>query len=295
MLATAVIPWTPAFEFDEERFHRQVQTIAGDLTRYIYIFGTAGEGYAVSEKQFDQISKAFWLSARQAGAAPMVGIISLSTTAVIDRIERCRAIGFQTFQLSIPSWGPLSDAELDLFFAETCGRFPDCQFHHYNLLRTKRLLTAKEYKRLADTHPNLIAVKSSASDPLVVSDLLQASPRLRFYFTEVGYTLARRTHDVGLLVSISSINPARAKAFAAGDHSRREADLGEIIAMINSLKELAHNRFHMDGAFDKMQFRCSDPSFPLRLLPPYTGATEQDFDSFLASIPSGWRQSHLRQ
>ena len=289
ILATAVVPWTERYEFDEDIFRREVRTIARGLTRHIYIFGTAGEGHAVSDRQFDQITKAFWLSAQECGVSPMVGIISLSLPAIIGRIERGRALGFRTFQLSLPSWGPLNDRELDVFFAETCGRFPDCQFHHYNLLRTKRLLTSVEYRRLAAAHPNFIAVKSGASDLAVVADLLTATPRLRFYFTEMGYTIARRTHEVGFLISLASVNPARARAFVAGDNARRAADTVEIKAMFTTLVELSAGRFHIDSAYDKMLFRVSDPEFPLRLLPPYVGATEDDFARFLAALPAGWR------
>ena len=103
ILATAVVPWTETYEFDEVRFRRQVHTIARTLTQHIYIFGTAGEGHAVNESQFDQITKAFWLSTQEAGASPMVGLISLSLPTIIARIERGRTLGFRTFQLSLPS------------------------------------------------------------------------------------------------------------------------------------------------------------------------------------------------
>ena len=289
ILATAVVPWTERYEFDEAAFRRQVQTIARGLTRHIYIFGTAGEGHAVTEKQFDQITKTFWSSAQENGVTPMVGLISLSLPTIIERIERGRALGFRLFQLSLPSWGALNDRELDVFFAETCGRFPDCQFHHYNLLRTKRLLTSVEYRRLAAAHPNFIAVKTGASDPAIVADLLTVLPRLRFYFTEMGYAVARRTHDVGLLISLASINPARARAFVAGDDARRAADVAELTAIHATLIKLSTGRFHMDSAYDKMLFRVADPKFPLRLLPPYAGATDEDFASFLAALPAGWR------
>lgn len=46
ILATAVVPWTDRYEFDEAVFRREVLTIARNLTHHIYVFGTAGEGYA---------------------------------------------------------------------------------------------------------------------------------------------------------------------------------------------------------------------------------------------------------
>ena len=289
ILATAVIPWNDHYEFQEDIFRRQVHTLGRELTRHLYIFGTAGEGYAVTETQFDQITRAFWSSAREAGVTPMVGLISLSLPTIIDRIERCRALGFRLFQLSLPSWGALNDEEVDRFFAETCGRFPDCQFHHYNLMRTKRLLTSVEYRRLAAAHPNLIAVKNSTTDPAVIADLLSLQPRLRFYITERGYAIARRTHELGLLISMASIHPGRAKAFVAGTDAQRAADVAEFNVMSNVLKA-AGGRFHIDGAYDKMLYRMTDPTFPLHLLPPYASATEADFEHFKAAVPPGWRR-----
>ena len=290
ILATAVVPWNDRFEFEEGIFRRQVHTLARELTRDLYIFGTAGEGYAVTERQFDQITRAFWASAQESKVTPMVGLISLSLPTIIERIERCHALGFRLFQLSLPSWGVLNDREVDRFFAETCGRFRDCQFHHYNLMRTKRLLTAKEYRRLADAHPNFIAVKNSTTDPAVIADLMALAPRLRFYITEMGYALARRTHDLGLLISLASIHPQRAKAFVAGSDAQRTADVEDFKAMAVGLKSPGDS-YHIDGAFDKMLYRMTDPGFPLRLLPPYAYATEEDFARFRAAIPAGWVRS----
>ena len=289
ILATAVVPWNDRFEFQEDVFRRQVHTIARDLTRDIYIFGTAGEGYAVTERQFDQITRAFWESAQESKVIPMVGLISLSLPTIIERIQRCHALGFRLFQLSMPSWGALNDREVDRFFAETCGRFPDCQFHHYNLMRTKRLLTSVDYQRLAAAHPNLIAVKNSTTDPAVIADLMTMTPRLRFYITEMGYAIARKTHDLGLLISLATIHPERAKRFVAGTDAQRAVDLEELKQVVAGLKA-AGDKFHIDGAFDKMLYRLTDQTFPLRLLPPYESATEDDFAKFLAAIPPRWRQ-----
>jgi len=290
ILATAVVPWNDRFEFEEEVFRRQVHTLARELTRDLYIFGTAGEGYAVTERQFDQITRAFWSSAQESKVTPMVGLIALSLPTIIERIERCHALGFRLFQLSLPSWGVLNDREVDRFFAETCGRFRDCQFHHYNLMRTKRLLTAKDYRRLADAHPNFIAVKNSTTDPAVIADLMTLAPRLRFYITEMGYAMARRTHELGLLISLASIHPQRAKAFVAGSDAQRTADVEDFKAMAAGLKSPGDS-YHIDGAFDKMLYRMTDPGFPLRLLPPYAYATEEDFARFRAAIPAGWVRS----
>ena len=289
ILATAVIPWTADWEFDEASFVREVRTIAAQLTRQIYIFGTAGEGYAVTDRQFLQIARTFHRVAGECAVAPMLGIISLSLPTVIERIAAGRDMGYREFQLSLPAWGALQDAEVDRFFAETCGRFPDCRFLHYNLARAGRVLAADDYTRLLKAHPNLVALKMSPRDPAVVGALMALGPRLRCYFTEFAYAMARRIGPCGLLASLSTVHPERAREFVAADDMQRGALLRELETVAGALSGLGRQRFHIDGAFDKLLYRIHDPTFPLRLLPPYAGASEEDFAQFRAALPPAWQ------
>jgi dihydrodipicolinate synthase/N-acetylneuraminate lyase len=293
ILATAVVPWTPDYHFDAAAFRRQVQTIARGLTRQIYIFGTAGEGYAVSDAQFKEIATCFWVCAQEESVTPMLGIISLSLSTIVERIAWGRSLGFREFQLSLPAWGALNDKELATFFAETCGRFPDCVFHHYNLARTQRVLTTADYRRLIAAHPNFVAVKASVSDPAVIRELMTLTPQLQFFFTERGYVEARRLGACGLLISIASVNYEEARAFVEGDDAYRTEAFASLQEVGKKLKEVCAGRYHIDGAFDKMLFRVSDPSFPLRLLPPYEGASETEFDAFRCGLPPRWKRAAI--
>ena len=290
ILATAVLPWTENYEFDEASFERQVRTIAAQLTRHIYIFGTAGEGYAVSDAQFLRIARVFRQCARECGAEPMLGVISLSLPTIVERIAAGRELGFREFQLSLPAWGTLQDGEVDRFFAETCGRFPDCRFLHYNLARAGRVLQAGDYVRLIAAHPNLTAIKMSPRDPAVIATLMALAPRLRCYFTEFAYAVARRIGPCGLLASLSTVHPERAHEFVATGDERRAELMGELETVAGTLAGLGRHRFHIDGAFDKLLYRTHDPVFPLRLLPPYASATEADFAQFSSALPPSWRR-----
>jgi len=116
------------------------------------------------------------------------------------------------------------------------------------------------------------------------------TPRLRFYITEFGYAIARKTHDLGLLISLATINAERAKRFVAGTDAQRASDLEELNAVIAALTATGA-KFHIDGAYDKMLYRLTDPTFPLRLLPPYACASDADFEVFKAAVPAGWRRT----
>src|SRR5262245_22435258 len=123
LMATCCVPWDESDQFVESIFRQSVRTTLEKGTTHLYIFGTAGEGYAVTDRQYDQVVAAFSDEMRQAGAEPMVGVIGLSLGTMLERIDRARDRGVRHFQISLPSWGALSDRELYLYFDKVCGRF----------------------------------------------------------------------------------------------------------------------------------------------------------------------------
>ncbi|MDZ4288231.1 MAG: dihydrodipicolinate synthase family protein [Prosthecobacter sp.] len=286
ILATCCVPWREDWQFAEEIFRRQVRHQIASGIHDLYIFGTAGEGYAVTETQFDEITRVFLdETSRNPEVQAMVGLISLSLPTVIERIERAAALGARRFQISLPSWGALSEFEMAAFFRETCGRFPDFEFLHYNLLRSQRLITPAEYGRLALEHPNLVATKNSTSDVERLRGLITEAPDLQHFITEGGFADAALMGECGFLISIASTNFALGQRyFSAGQ--RQNEDLlrsiqQECTALVADLKALVGQDAHMDGAYDKMFCRIHDPDFPLRLQPPYSGVSETAFEAFV--------------
>jgi len=281
ILATCCVPWREDFTFAEDIFRRSVRHLIAQGILDLYTFGTAGEGYAVTETQFDEITRVFLDETRGDGVQAMVGIISFSLPTIIERIGRAREMGARRFQLSLPSWGTLRDVEMDTFFRETCGRFPDCEFLHYNLMRTGRIITGAEYGRLAETHPNLVATKNSTADEARLQSLMTDAPQLQHFITEAGFAKAALMGECGFLVSFASTNFARAADyFRAGreqDRARLTAIASDFEGLIAAFKGAVGDSAHMDGAFDKMFCRVHDDAFPLRLLPPYESVSDERF------------------
>ena len=285
ILATCCVPWSSSFDFEEDIFRRSVRHQIASGIRDLYVFGTAGEGYAVTDRQFDEITRVFLEETHADGIQSMVGLISIALPVVIQRIERARDMGARCFQISLPSWGVLNDAELAVFFRETCGRFSDCEFLHYNLMRTGRILTGTEYGRLAKEYPNLVATKNSTADVPRLTSLMHDAPELQHFITEGGFPIAAMMGECGFLISYISTNFARATEFYHAGRDQDEAKLAEISkdfpGLIAAFKEVVGSTAHMDGAFDKMFCRVHDARFPLRLLPPYSGVSDAAFTRYL--------------
>jgi dihydrodipicolinate synthase/N-acetylneuraminate lyase len=285
ILATCCVPWNEHFDFEEKIFRRSVRHQIASGISDLYIFGTAGEGYAVTESQFDEVTRVFLDETKGEGVQGMVGLISQSLPTVIGRIERAMEMGATRFQISLPSWGVLNDAEMQTFFRETCGRFPKAEFLHYNLMRTGRIITGAEYGRLAEEFPNLVATKNSTADEARLRSLFCDAPQLQHFITEVGFAKAALMDECGFLISFTSTNFVRAgeyfRAGRDGDAAKIAAIAAEFGGLIEAFKEAVGSSAHMDGAFDKLFCRIHDPEFPLRLLPPYEGVSEERFDRYL--------------
>lgn len=287
LLATCCVPWDDKGNFLEDIFRHQVSLMLQG-TKHLYIFGTAGEGYAVNEQQFDQIVRVFADAMRAGKADPMVGVINLSLPTILERVRRAREMGVRRFQISLPSWGAVTDKELFTFFREVCGRFSDCQFLHYNLMRTKRLVTPAEYRRLAEENPNLVGTKNSTDAMDRVEELILASPELQHFLPETAFAYGSFIGECGLLCSLATLNWKSAQVFFDAaqrkDMPLLQEMMRELSGLVRDLMAVVGGEAHMDGAYDKMFCRLHDPRFPLRLLPPYQYVSEASFEKFKAIV-----------
>jgi dihydrodipicolinate synthase/N-acetylneuraminate lyase len=258
------------------------------LTRDLYIFGTAGEGYAVSDRQFDQVITIFREETNRADTRAMIGVISLSLVTILERIARAREAGFRRFQLSLPSWGALNNRELMNFFESVCDRFQDCSFLHYNVARSKRLVTPDEYARLAVAFPNLVATKNSTDSKDFIANLMVRAPQLLHFFTEKGYGYAAQLGECGFLISAATMNFHWAHEYFEAGQRRDTGTLlrlqDELKRLINDLLATAGDAAHMDGAYDKFYCKAHDPNFPLHLLSPYSSFGEEQFETFIKLV-----------
>ena len=267
IMATVVVPWTEDYQLDEGLFRHEIESLLAAGYSHLYIFGTAGEGYAVDDPRFERVARVFVEHMRAGGAEPMVGVISLSQETIVRRIKWARdELGVRRFQLSLPSWGALEDCEVRSFLDAVLGKFEDCQFLHYNLLRTKRLVSAAEYAAVAADHPNLVATKNSTDSMQRVRDLITEVPDVQHFLNERGFLFGSLIGECGLLISLAATNLAMGtRYFEAG----RARDIQTLVQLEGQLHEIS-KEFHatvgggvsrIDGAYDKVLWRLHDPRF----------------------------------
>ena len=283
VLVSCEAPWDEKEQLLEDVFRREVRAVLEQFN-HLYIFGTAGEGYAVDTARFRQIVRIFYEETRGADVHPMVGVIGLSTANIVERIAFAYETGFRVYQISLPAWGALNDHEVMTFFRDVCGAFPAANFLHYNLPRTKRVLAGADYRKLIDALPNLVATKNTGGGLDRASDLMTRVPELQHFFGEQNFPHGCLYGECSLLSSFGPMTPHKTKAlFEAG----RKGDRAAMFDLQKEFHEMLYGALgpllaerRIDGAYDKLLVRLGGlEEMPLRLLSPYQGFSEEQYQA----------------
>ena len=281
ILVSCEIPWGDDDSFLEDIFRRQVQFALKHGFRNLYIFGTAGEGYAVDTSRFQQIVRVFYSETAREDVYPQVGVIDLSTERIVEKLRYAHESGFRIFQISLPCWGALNETELLTFFKDVCGSFPDSKFLHYNLGRTRRFLTADDYRRITFEVPNLVATKNTLATAMETPSLVRKVPELQHFLSEALLPLGFLYGECSLLSSFAWVFPTKTKElFEYGRAHQFDKFLPLLKDYLEAVEDvLSPTRGHqrMDGAYDKLIKRLGGLDMPLRLLSPYQSFSEEIF------------------
>ena len=282
MLAACPTAWDDREQLMEDLFRREVRMVLEAGFNHLYVFGTGSEGYAVDTPRFTQVARAFHEETSGPGVHPMIGVIGLSTANIVERLRIAYDIGFRTFQISLPSWGPLTDDEVLRFFVDVCGTFPDALFLNYNLPRVKRVLTGRDYARVIPEVPNLVATKTTGGGLMGAEELLRHAPELMHFMGEGNFPHGSMFGSVGLLATMGELTPGRCREIFEAGTARDVKTLFQLqhdfVRLESDLWAAGSKAPHMDGAYDKMLTKLGMiPEFPLRLLSPYVSFGEDDY------------------
>lgn len=283
ILVSCEIPWDDNEQLLEDVFRREVRNALQGFND-VYVFGTAGEGYAVDTARFQRIVEVFYEETRRDEVRPMVGVIGLSTANIVERLAFAHRVGFRTFQIAMPCWGALNDKEVMTFFTDVCGAFPDAQFLHYNLPRAKRVLMGPDYRRLVEAVPNLVATKNTGGGLDRAASVMTHAPELQHFFGEANFPHGCMYGECSLLASLAPMSPYKIKALFEAGRTGQWAEAFKLQREFHDMligvfgPALAEER--IDGAYDKMLVRLGGfEEMPLRLLSPYQCFTEEQYQA----------------
>ena len=285
VMVSIVCPWDDAERLDERVFRGAIRHALDAGFRHVYVFGTAGEGYAVDSVRFRQVAEVLRDETAGTDAHPMVGVIGLSSGNVIERVGAAHDLGVRAFQISLPSWSPLTDDEVVTYFETVCGAFPDSSFMHYNTARVGRLVGGALYGEIVRRVPNLVATKTMTGDLGTVAGVVRDAPELMHFLTEQSVAYGALFGQVALLGTFAALAPAQSWALLRAAQTGRHAEAAEIGAWFERLGHTVFDALmvdrRVDGAYDKtiQKLARGMADFPLRMLSPYRTVSDVEFEA----------------
>ncbi|MEA2530156.1 MAG: hydratase-aldolase [Thermomicrobiales bacterium] len=150
----------------------------------VYTTGTDGEMHVLEWEDFCRLVDAFAEAAQAVGLPAQVGCTWSHTEGVLKRMRYARERGIGCVQVALPSWVPLGDDEVRRFFAELQTACPDVSLVHYNIARSGRFLSGRDYQAILDVAPNLVGTKHTGGDVGSLIEIVQATPEVRHFVVD---------------------------------------------------------------------------------------------------------------
>jgi 4-hydroxy-tetrahydrodipicolinate synthase len=149
-----------------------------------YTTGTDGEMHVIDLPEFRDLVDAFAKGIAETGLPAQVGCTASHTLGVIERASYARAQGIVRIQIALPSWITLNDWELLRFYERLQRELPEMEFIHYNIAKSGRMLTGRDYRAIREVAPNLIGSKQTGGDVGALIELVQATPEMAHFVVD---------------------------------------------------------------------------------------------------------------
>jgi len=254
-LVSVPLPLDKNGTFLPDLFRKAIQKLLSDGCDGMYIFGTSGEGYAVSNGEFAQIVKVFANATLQFKGFKQVGCFGLSAEQVIHRCRIVADYGLKSVQITLPFWKKLNNKELLKYFSDVCGSFPELSFLLYNNPNNKRKLRGVELESIYHKNSNLIGAKTGSGNWFDFYELITESPSISHFVTEAAFLFSKGIGAKGLIPSSNYVFPQKSKAYykavMTNDVETAQHLHKDIVRFFYKTATPLGEKGYVDGAIDK--------------------------------------------
>lgn len=156
------IAWNDDGTFDEENYRRDVRACCEAGAPGVYTHGTTGEFYAVELDEWRTVCTVTVEECREAGTPVLLGVTSTYTRGAVRRARIAAELGADGIQVALPFWLPVADDEVVPFFQQVAEAAPGLALSIYDTMRSKRALTLQQHRKIHQSVPMYLMVKSMA-------------------------------------------------------------------------------------------------------------------------------------
>lgn len=279
-LVSVPMSWDEEGRLDETGFKGAIARLIERGCDGMYLFGTSGEGYSLTDREFEQCVQVFARETSSFAGFRQVCCFGLSVAQVCERCGIVRDNGIEGVQVTLPFWKELTNSEVTAFFNRVCSSFPSISFLLYNNPRNKRRLNGRELAELGASTDNFHAVKTGSGAWLDFFDLLSEAPLLRHFVTEAPYFFAQPLGAAGLIPSSNYAWPHRCRAYheaiQRGDVASAQKMQREIVSFFHATAVPLLQKGYIDGAIDKAYARIGGMDIKSHMRAPYQPLSPAD-------------------
>jgi dihydrodipicolinate synthase/N-acetylneuraminate lyase len=284
------VPWSNGGRIDTGLVTELVNRYKAAGVDGAYTTGTDGEMHVLEREELASLVNAFAPAAAAAELPVQVGCTVSYTEGVIDRARLAQAQGVQCIQIALPSWVPLSDGEVLSFFGSIQEALPDLGVVHYNIARSGRFLTGKDYAAIRAVAPNLIGTKHTGGDVASLIEIVQTTPEMHHFVVDSQIVPGGLFGAWGFYSFLANLNPRYAVALwrdcAQGDWTEAARKRTVIDGFFRDWRQ-TFDGVTASPALAKIATRAGIlPEMPLAVRAPYRAGTEDHVQALRTLLES---------
>ena len=208
---TILLPLNTDESIDWARLRDEVAALAAAGVDGIYSNGSAGEFYAQTEVEFDEVSAVLAEMCEARGLAFQIGVCHMSAQISLARLRRAVHLKPGAVQVVLPDWYAPTVEEVVAFLARMAEAAGPVGLVIYNPGNAKRVLTAADWGAVTERVPQIVGLKVAGGDAAWYATMAPVLRRVAVFVP--GHTLAtgRARGAAGSYSNVACLNPRGAR------------------------------------------------------------------------------------
>jgi len=209
--ATLLLPITESDAIDYGLLGREIDRLVEAKVDGIYSNGTAGEFHTQGTREFLEVNR---LLAEKCHAAKMpfqIGANHPCAQEALERIKITRELDPEGYQVILPDWFPVTDAEARDFLEKMAAAAAPAYLVLYNPPHAKRRLSLEEIAGLSEAVSGLAGVKLPGGDSEWYASMRRLLPRLSVFIPGHFMATGLRQGAHGSYSNIACLDPRRSQ------------------------------------------------------------------------------------
>lgn len=200
---------------DWHRLGDEVAILAGSGLDGVYAHGTAGEFHLLDDDEFARISDLLAMACGRTGMAYQLGASHPVPQTTLARIGRTRNLEPGAYQVVLPDWLPLTEAECAAFLSRAAAVAAPVPLVLYQPPHAKTLLAPDALERLLDNVPALIGLKVADGDDAWYAEMGEVMRRCAVFVPGHHFAGGVARGASGSYSNIAALSPAGAMRWVA--------------------------------------------------------------------------------